>query len=438
VRAGRSRRRWAAALIVAVVVGVAAAVSARTSPHAAPPSSRTFSYPLPAFTSFVDSSAELLRGDPHGAVVARTAPTVDLGVLHIDPRRYGPDYGAWGNVVRGPDGRYYFGLGDHAASDHGGHDGALLVSYDPAARRARILLFSKDLFGPNGEGKFHGRPDIDPRTGDMYLIGFYQGHVVRYNIYSRRATDLGAPVPGSGWQEHTWDWQRSRLFGVGDGSGGVLVYDTRTGTVLHRGIPVDSVTGRPFRWSPRARLLDRSTGNLYGTDADDHLTMYDAGSGRFSVLHSTLRSPLRAWSERRDADGAFWLFDVSGNVYRFHPDRDSVEERGVDWGPNGWYVTSLATTADGRYLYYSLAADRSSPTSQGQPVLQYDTRTSRVTVIAFLAGDGSATPEYQTTKVYGVALRHDGGSLILVANGNAAGEGRMPAVFDVRIPASER
>jgi hypothetical protein len=123
--------------------------------------------------------------------------------------------------------------------------------------------------------------------------------------------------------------------------------------------------------------------------------MYDAATGRFTVLHSTLRAPLRAWSERRDTDGAFWLFDASGNVYRFHPDRDRIEERGLDWGANGWYVASLA-------------------------------------------GDPSAAHGYQTTKVYGVALRQDGGSLILVANGNAAGEGRMPAVFGVRIPASER
>jgi DNA-binding beta-propeller fold protein YncE len=165
--------------------------------------------------------------------------------------------------------------------------------------------------------------------------------------------------------------------------------------------------------------------------------MYDAATRRFTVLHSTLRAPLRAWSDRRDANGAFWLFDVSGNVYRFSPDRDRIEDRGVDWGPNGWYVTSLATTPDGRYLYYSLAADRSSPTSQGQPVLQYDTRTNRVTVIAFLAGYYSAAHGYQTTKVYGVALGHDG-SLILVANGEAAGEGRMPAVFDLALPASGR
>jgi hypothetical protein len=431
--------QWLTAALVALGVGgMLAGTIACDPPRVAEARPRTFTYPPMRSSWSTDESSRLLSGDPHGANMAATPPTIDFAAMDIDPGRYGPDYGSWGNAVLGPDGRYYFGLGDHDANDHAGHDGALLVSYDPTRRKGTVLLYSKDLFGPTGEGKFHGRPDIDPRNGDMYLVGFYHGHVVRYNIRSHQAVDLGQPVAGSGWAEHTWDWQRARLFGVGDGKGGVLVYDTATRTVLHSGLPVDSVTGAPFRWNDRARLLDRTTGNLYGTDADNHLTVYQAARGTFTVLHSTLPSPLRAWTDGRDGVGAFWIFDTVGDVYRFYPDQDRVEYMGKNWGTSGWYVTSLASTADGHYLYYSLSADRSSPILQGQPVLQYDTRTHRVKVIAFLAGYYSMAHGYQTTKVYSVALSRDGSSLFAVANGNPVGGARMPAMFCIHIATSER
>ena len=143
--------------------------------------SPTFTYPPTNSKMVTDTSMGLLQGNPQGTKLAQTPPMIDFGLVDINPQRYGTEYGAWGNVVYGPDGKYYFGFGDHSSSQ-GGQDGSLLVSYDPATKKHEILLFSKDLFGPKGEGKWHGRPDINPSNGDMYLIGFYHGHVVHYNI----------------------------------------------------------------------------------------------------------------------------------------------------------------------------------------------------------------------------------------------------------------
>jgi hypothetical protein len=394
----------------------------------------TFIYPPTNSKIVTDNSVDLLRGNPQGANIAQTPPKIDFGLVDINPQRYGTEYGAWGNVVYGPEGKYYFGFGDHSSSQ-GGQNGSLLVSYDPMTKKHEILLFSKDLFGPSGEGKWHGRPDIDPSNGDMYLIGFYHGHVIHYNIYTKQAKDLGAPVSGSGWPEYTWDWQRQRLYGVGDGRGSVLVYDTQNKKVIHQGQPVDSITGKPFTWDSRARLLDRKTGNLYGTDSSNHLVKYDSATNKFTILKSTLPSRLRAWTNQKDADGSFWIFDDRGDIYKFYPEQDRIEYKRKNWGSKGWYTAFLERSPGGHYLYYSLSSPASS---QGQPILQYNTQTNQIKVIAFLANYYASVHHYQTTKIYGGALSPDGSSLFVISNGNIVNGPRLPSMFDIHITASER
>ena len=45
------------------------------------------------------------------------------------------------------------------------------MDYDPVKKHSEILLFSKDILGAGGEGKWHCRMDINPGNGDMYFIG---------------------------------------------------------------------------------------------------------------------------------------------------------------------------------------------------------------------------------------------------------------------------
>lgn len=369
--------------------------------------------------------------------MAKDPPTIEFGL--VDTNRYGSNFGNWGNAVLGPDGKYYFCLGNHDRTD-GGTDDSLLVSYDPESKKHEILLYSKDLFGPAGEGKWHGRPDINPDNGDMYLIGFYHGHVVYYNIYTRKAADLGAPVPGKGWPEHIWDWRRDRLYGVGDpvqNTGGVLVYDTKNKATVFQGIPADSQTGKPIDWYGRARLLDRETGALYGSTSSSpyNIVKYDPAANRFTRMKSTLASRLRAWTDRKEKDGSFWVIGEGGDIYRFYPEQDRVEYKGKNWGTNGFYTASLERSPDGRYLYYSLSNDAYK---EGLPIIQYDTQTNQKKVIAFLASFYASQRNYVVSKIYGAALSADGSSYFVTCNGKTTSGMRMQAMFNVHIPLSER
>jgi hypothetical protein len=399
------------------------------TPHVASP---TFTYAPLNIKMMTDDSIELLNGNPEGAEVAHVPPTIDFGVLDINPQKYGADYGSWGNVVRGPDGKYYFGLGDHSTAT-GGHDGALLMDYDPVKKQSEILLFSKDILGARGEGKWHCRMDINPANGDMYFIGFYNGNLMYYNIYSHQAKDLGKPSPGDGWPEGAWDWQRNRYYAVGNGKGGILVYDIQTRKTIHTGLPVDSVTGKTFHWSSRARLIDRTTGNVYGSDLDGHMTKYDPVTNTFTIMKSTLHGELRAWTNEKDADGSFWIFDTKGNMFKFYPEQDHVQYLGKNWG-NGVYSASIERSLDGKYLYYSIA-ESSSALLAGSPIIRYNTQTNQKIAITFLSHFYIKKYNYTSNKIYGEALSFDGSSLFIVSNGNIMNGTRYPAIYNISLSA---
>lgn len=407
------------------------------------PTGRVYAYPSLNTKTYNDTSPAFLQGDARGGLIAQTSPTISFSSVMIDAQKYSTEYGDWGNAVRGPDGKYYFGLGDHSGSV-GGFDGALLMDYDPVKKQPEILLFSKDILGAGGEGKWHCRMDINPANGDMYFIGFYNGDLIHYNIYSHMATNMGKPSPGDGWEEGTWDYQRNRYYGVGNGnsrtnSGGgkVLVYDTLNQKTIHTDQPVDSLTGKIFNWSPRARLLDRTTGILYGSDrATHHLAKYDPTTNTFSLMQATISGNLRAWTNQKEADGSFWIFDDVGDIYKFYPEQDKVLYMGKNWG-KGVYTASIERSSNGNFLYYSIA-DSGQALSAGVPIIQYNTQTNQKKAIAFLSPFYAKAHGYATNKIYGEALSPDGSSLFVVSNGNKVNGPRYPAVYTISLPASER
>src|SRR5260370_30286221 len=152
-----------------------------SSQPTATPTGNGYTYPPLNTKIYTDTSPVFLQGNAMGGLIAQTPPTIDFGSAVIDAQKYSTDYGDWGNAVLGPDGKYYFGLGDHSSST-GGFNGALLMDYDPVKKQPEILLFSKDILGAGGEGKWHCRMDINPANGDMYFIGFYNGNLIYYNI----------------------------------------------------------------------------------------------------------------------------------------------------------------------------------------------------------------------------------------------------------------
>jgi hypothetical protein len=373
----------------------------------------------PALCQMVkDTAPEFLQGSAQGETIATEVPTVEFGTVNLNSA---PDYNKywshWCNVVLGPDDRFYFGIGDHNPNGT-----ILLNAYDPVSKTDEVCIDSRNVEGLF-DGKWHGRPDINPNTGDMYLLGFYRGQLVHYNIYSKQVTFHGQLVSsGEGFQEHTWDWERNRLYGV-TGGGKLLVYDTDGHTVLHFDFPV---TGE--RWEERSRLLDRETGIIYGTGFGNTLMQYNPNDHSFSMLTTYLDGSLRSWTNTRDANGAFWIMDRVGNLFKFFPEQDKAEHMGKNMF-SGEYVTFIEISPGRRYLYYSPA--------HGGPVVQYDIKTNQKKIIAFLGHYYALKYHYHIGGFFGGALSADGSSLLLVCNGGT-NSGPHPGMFHVHIPESER
>jgi hypothetical protein len=365
-----------------------------------------------------DSTDEFLLGDPGWEDVATTPPSIDFKLISLTATDGG--FTHWCNVVLGPDDRYYFGIGDHQEQGT-----VLLVAYNPISKTDETCINSQNIFGLK-EGKWHGRPDINPSNGDMYLLGFYNGDLIRFNIYSRQVSLLGKPVSEEGFPEHTWDWERERLYAVGH-SGNLLVYDTKNNSVIFHGNPPDG-----SMWNDRARLLDRDTGCLYGSNEMYHILKYDPVKNLIISLNANLEDgSMRAWTNIRESDGSFWIFNAQGMVFKFYPEQDKIEYKGENLD-DGSYVTFIERSPGGHYLYYSAAR----PPNEGK-IIQYDTQTGRKKIIAFLQNYYLDKYDYDLNGSYGGALSKDGKSLFLVCNGQW-GNIERPAMFNICIPASER
>ena len=102
------------------------------------------------------------------------------------------------------------------------------------------------------------------------------------------------------------------------------------------------------------------------------------------------------------------------------------------------YITSIDADHTGRYLYYSPGAHGKAP-EDGTALVQFDTRTRKRKVIAFLAPFLSKKYGYTPIGTFGTTLSPKGDRVYMTWHGNRTG-GRWDscAMTVVHIPESER
>jgi carotenoid cleavage dioxygenase-like enzyme len=111
---------------------------------------------------------------------------------------------------------------------------------------------------------------------------------------------------------------------------------------------------------------------------------------------------------------------------------------------DGPYVTTLDVDPGGRYLYYVCGAHGGSQ-RDGTPIVQFDVRTGKKKVLAFLHPFYKEKYGYVPLGTFGSAVSEDGSKLYVTWNGNRGGaDSRGRVGFDtcaltvVHIPESER
>jgi hypothetical protein len=218
-----------------------------------------------------------------------------------------------------------------------------------------------------------------------------------------------------------------------------------------------------MRWFWRTMLVDEDTGFVYSTnnlpsDSTINFIRYEPVKNRFFMMKSAVPAnrmtgkygQMRAHTRRKTSDGAF-IGIISadtagrgGELFKFYPSEDRVEDLGLCWEGDQRYTASLAMSPDKKYLYYIPAA-HGKTYLEGAPVVQYNLQSGRRKVIAFLFPYFYEKYGYIPGGTYSINLDDNGENLFVLLNGafseyNQEGSDTFgdPAIVVIHIPPAER
>jgi hypothetical protein len=416
-----------------------------------------------------------------GFTVAKTPPTVEFVIIPLEPRFLsevpeGYFHGVWSNWSQGnyyaPTKKFYSSIGSHRFYKPHLH----LIEYDAQAKTIKTLPEINNILGRSdskfGDGKIHGWLDFyngsdlffctywaqypEP-SEEEFKSGYEGGAIMRYNVVTRNFENYGIPLKRSSWPYHRMDTRRGLMFAVGM-FGEFLCYDVNNREVRYAGYLPEGM-----KWSVRTMLVDEETGFVYSTnnlesDSIVHFIKYDPAKNRFFKMNSCVpknsitgeRGLMRAHTKTKSKEGWFMGTIVAdkagtgGQLFKFYPDEDRIEDLGLCWPGQYRYTTSLAMSPDEKYVYYIPAA-HGKTYLEGTPVVQYNVKTAERKVLAFLFPYFYEKYGYITGGTYSVKLDEKGEKLFVTFNGAFAEFNSEssdifgdPSVMVINIPESER
>lgn len=417
---------------------------------------------LPDGKAVVTDTSDLFLQPPAGLAgdfqVAKAAPTIDFS--YIPGQDYpGTPWSCWGDGLAA-NGKYYASLGDHFAvgkgSDPKRTGNAFVFEYDPAAKTYRQLVDLQALLKvPEGyytPGKIHSRMDL----GDDGWIYFsthrgsisasklpapqFQGdYIVRVHPVSGMSEVVAhGPVPRHSIPNGILDPARLIFYGgtAGpdsyDGPVRFFAYDVKAGKVLYSGPEGPS----------RCMILSRSTGKLY----------YVPGSGAAALMRYDPATPaeppvalpvivdIRATTLETPQGIVYAVSKTNPSIlYAFDTKTEKVDELGKAAIGTQQYIATIDADPTGRYLYYSAGAHGGGE-KDGTPIVQFDVKTRKKKVIAFLHPFYKDKYGITITGTFGSAVDPAGDKLYFTWNGNRSGGKAWDTVSltVIHVPVSER
>lgn len=445
------RTRFPAFLAMTCILLFGEAMNGRAAPKGA-----TYPPTLPDGRTYVrDKSEDFLRPAASlqkGIDIAKTPPTVEF--LYYPGQTYpGKPWSAWGDSLA-VNGKYYASVGDHLAP--GGN--AFVYEYDPEKHTFRRLVDLRQVLAlPDGHytpGKIHSRLDL---AGDGWLYfsthrGSTRVTTDQYHYKGdwivRVRSDEGkpeivarGPVPKHCIPASIVDPKRLIFYGAttpgaytGDESGQFFAYDLMARKLLYAGPDGPS----------RAMILARSTGMLYYTPgkADTPLMRFDPKMpGKPSKLSLTIG--VRAATEETP-QGIVYTVSQAGKggetmLYAFDVKKEEVRKLGPAAVGAQQYIASLHADPSGHYLYYVPGAHGGAD-SDGSAVVQYDVKTGKRKVLAFLHPFYKNKYGCAVKGTYSLALDPKGDKLFITWNANRSGGKAWDSVAltVIYIPEGER
>lgn len=386
--------------------------------------------------------------------IAKAEPTVD--VLYLPGQDYaGNPWSVWGDGTA-KDGKYYTAIGDHLAPV----GNAFVFEYDSATKKVRKLFEVKEVLKtPEGHyrpGKIHSRIDFGA-DGRLYFathrgsghttidkFGFKGDWIIACDpVTAQTEIIVHGPIPKHCIPNSMVDGKRMMFYG-GTAPGGdaeikeivFFAYDLKNKKLVYSG-PVGP---------SRAMMLATSTGCVYFTPGEDGksegvLMKFDPAKGG-SPVELPIKMGLRASSDET-ADGKIYAVSQAPHgkdsmLYEFDTKTEKLKELGPASVGSQNYITTLDVDASGRYLYYMPGAHGGSE-ADGTPIVQYNIKTGKKKVIAFLHPLTQDKLGVMMRGTFGAALDPAGDKIYVTWN--ASRDSRVwdsAAVTVVHIPKSER
>ncbi|MBT4483527.1 MAG: hypothetical protein HOC71_07600 [Candidatus Latescibacteria bacterium] len=281
-----------------------------------------------------------------------------------------------------------------------------------------------------------------------------------YDVMTGDIVDYGVPLVRASWPYHRVDTDRGIMYAVGM-FGEFLAWDINEQKTKWAGyLP------KGMGWWERAILIDDKTGMVYTSNRDKqadpelHMIKYDPFKNRFTKLEchvpretetSTRGAKeggynyMRTQTRKRGPDGLFWCVGYAGKLFTFDPDNEKIVGFGYNWPGQERYTASMDRSPGGRYVYY-LPGAHGHGYSDGSPVVQYDTKTGDIKVLAFMFPYYYEKYGYTPGGTFSIKLDDKGERLFICWNGAFIQhvEGKSGDTFGqcsvmvVNIPESER
>ena len=414
------------------------------------------SYPpkLPGGKAVATETSEAFLKAPESmkdVAVAAAAPTVDF--LYYPGQTYkGNPWSNWGDGVAVGE-KYYSAIGDHV----GPAGNAFVYEYDAGAKKLRQLVdLRKVLKMPDGHytpGKIHSR--IDMGADGWLYYSTHRGSIrVTVDKYHYKGDWILRTNPASGKTEiiahgpvgkqcipcSVLDPKRLIFYGStqagdrGDKRQMFFAYDTKARKVLYRG----------YDGPGRYMIFAKSTGMLYYTPKlAGKLHRYDPKAGGAPV-QLDVEIGLRA-ATKETSDGYVYTVSTKGEaaIYRFNTRTEKVDKLDPAAVGRMTYITTIDADPTGKYLYYVPGAHGGTHLD-GAAVVQYDVKTRKKKVIAFLYPFLKEKYGYTPIGTFSTAVSAKGDKLYITWHGSLAAEPGRKLSWDacaltvVHIPVSER
>ena len=126
---------------------------------------------------------------------------------------------------------------------------------------------------------------------------------------------------------------------------------------------------------------------------------------------------MRCNTRQRGPDGLFWGITYSGEIFSYDPEKEEVKGHGLIWPGYDLYSCTIDRSPGGRYLYYTIGA-HSRAYLYGSPVIQYDIKTGKRKVLAFLYQHFYDKFGYIPGGSYAFKLDDKGEKLFMMWNGD--------------------